>query len=190
MQKPSIKSRLSKKKRLSRFVPRGGGRVSGGLAAEGGTQKPSIATRRAITSVWCHKPSTTSAGVTTLEALLCARVNWIGLVNAVSSHESATFRRGGGHFCGRVARFATGGHFCRRVARFATRQHKSYIPRAGVTTLEALLRARVNQVLLYRYRYVDVYICIYIYLYVCMCIYIFRCRYRYRYTYTYRYRYR
>ena len=28
-------------------------------------------------------------------------------VNAVSSHESATFRGGGGHFCGMVTRLAT-----------------------------------------------------------------------------------
>ena len=31
----------------------------------------------------------------------------VGLVVAVSSHESATFQGGGGHFCGRVVRLAT-----------------------------------------------------------------------------------
>ena len=31
----------------------------------------------------------------------------VGLVRKVTSHESATFRGGGGHFCGRVARSAT-----------------------------------------------------------------------------------
>ena len=36
-----------------------------------------------------------------------ARTESVGLVVAVSSHESATFRGGGGHFCGRVVRLAT-----------------------------------------------------------------------------------
>ena len=35
------------------------------------------------------------------------RLLLLRLVVAVSSHESATFRGGGGHFCGRVARLAT-----------------------------------------------------------------------------------
>ena len=34
-------------------------------------------------------------------------MRFIDLVNAVSSHESATFWGGGGNFCGRVARLAT-----------------------------------------------------------------------------------